>query len=136
MDLPQNLRYTQDHEWLSAAEDTAKVGVTAYAVEQLGDVIHVDLPKPGDSFSAGEACGTIESTKTVSDIYMPVDGVVTAVNAQLESNPELVQSDLISRAGWLRLSSKALCLRTCLALKSMKALFPKIYLSLLAVFVF
>ena len=100
MDLPQDLHYTQDHEWLSATTDKAKVGVTAYAVEQLGDVIHVDLPQPGDDFCAGDAFGTIESTKTVSDLYMPADGTVTAVNTQLEANPELVQDDPYKQ-GWL-----------------------------------
>ena len=91
---PENLRYSKDHEWIEAKTGTnLKVGVSAYAIEQLGDIVHMDLPKVGDVFKAGDTFGTIESTKTVSDLYMPASGKVTAINSELLKSPESLQSD-------------------------------------------
>ncbi len=100
MEFPQNLKYTKDHEWIDAHGNIGTVGVTAYAVEQLGDIVHIDLPDAGKSYKAGDSFGTIESTKTVSDLYMPVAGKITAVNQALKSAPESLQSDSYKN-GWL-----------------------------------
>ena len=100
MQFPANLKYTKDHEWIDAVSGTCKVGVTAYAVDQLGDIVHVDLPKVGDTFAAGGSFGTIESTKTVSDLYMPVAGKVVEVNQAVLDKPESLQEDAYGN-GWL-----------------------------------
>lgn len=100
MEFPAGLKYTKDHEWIDIAGKTAKVGVTAYAVDQLGDIVHVELPQPGESFQAGASFGTIESTKTVSDLYMPLAGKVLEVNKAALSNPESLQDDPY-QSGWL-----------------------------------
>lgn len=100
MDFPSNLKYTKDHEWVDLSEASAKVGVTAYAVDQLGDIVHVELPQVGESFDAGASFGTIESTKTVSDLYMPIAGKVVEVNKHALSNPESLQEDPYKN-GWL-----------------------------------
>ncbi len=91
MSFPTELKYTKDHEWISATSGTARVGVSAYAVEQLGDIVHVELPREGQQFRKGDAFGTIESTKTVSDVYVPVGGRVVKVNEILASHPEKLQ---------------------------------------------
>lgn len=100
MEFPTGLKYTKDHEWIEATGATAKVGVTAFAVEQLGDIVHVELPLVGESFDAGSAFGTIESTKTVSDLYMPISGKVVDVNKSALSKPESLQEDPYKN-GWL-----------------------------------
>jgi glycine cleavage system H protein len=100
MEFPTNLKYTKDHEWIDVQGDKGTVGVTAYAVEQLGDIVHIDLPESGKSYKAGDSFGTIESTKTVSDLYMPVTGKITAVNQTLKSAPESLQKDSYKN-GWL-----------------------------------
>lgn len=100
MDFPSTLKYSKSHEWVEASGKTVKVGVTAYAIEQLGDIVHVELPQPGESFDAGTAFGTIESTKTVSDLYMPVSGKVVEVNKAATSSPESLQEDPYKN-GWL-----------------------------------
>ena len=100
MEFPSGLKYTKDHEWLEAAAKSAKIGVTAYAIEQLGDIVHVDLPQVGETFAAGAAFGTIESTKTVSDLYMPVEGKVVEVNKAAIDKPESLQEDPYKN-GWL-----------------------------------
>ena len=91
MSIPTELKYTKDHEWISGTTGTARVGVSAYAVEQLGDIVHVELPREGQQFKKGDAFGTIESTKTVSDVYIPVAGRVLKVNESLSSHPENLQ---------------------------------------------
>ena len=91
MSFPAALKYTKDHEWISATTGAARVGVSAYAVEQLGDIVHVELPKVGQQFQKGDAFGTIESTKTVSDVYIPMAGRVLKVNEALSTQPELLQ---------------------------------------------
>ena len=100
-DVRDGLRYTKDHEWLSEAGGEQLVGVTAYAVEQLGDITLVNLDvKPGDTVAAGRAFGTIESVKTLSDLFAPVSGKVVRVNADLVERPELVNEDPYGKA-WL-----------------------------------
>jgi glycine cleavage system H protein len=91
--IPEDLRYTDAHEWVRAADDgVVRVGITDYAQAQLGDVVYVDLPAVGDAVTAGAACGEIESTKSVSELYAPLSGEVVAVNGELEGRPELVNS--------------------------------------------
>lgn len=94
-EVPDDLRYTAEHEWVRVNEGSksVRVGITDYAQEALGDVVYVSLPEIGAAVSAGAAFGEIESTKSVSDLYAPVAGTVTARNDALESNPELVNSD-------------------------------------------
>src|SRR5437016_4508436 len=98
--FPADLRYTHDHEWLRAQGTGWRVGITQFAVEQLGDITLVDLPKPGDLVTKGQRFGTIESVKSVSDLYAPVSGKVSAVNTALKDAPELVNSEPYS-GGWM-----------------------------------
>jgi glycine cleavage system H protein len=100
MTIPDELRYTAEHEWIAIDGDTASVGITDYAQQALGDVVYVSVPAPGTQVTAGEPCGEVESTKSVSDIYSPVDGEVSAVNGEIEDDPGLVNSDPYG-AGWL-----------------------------------
>ena len=101
LEYPQDLRYTAEHEWVRAGSDgVIRVGITAFAQDALGDVVYVSLPSVGDSLSAGESCGEVESTKSVSDLYAPLSGEVVAVNQALESAPELVNSDPYGE-GWM-----------------------------------
>ena len=93
MEVPDGLRYTEDHEWLRADGDGAVVGITAYAADQLGDVVFVELPAVGRRVAAREVFGVIESVKTASDLYCPVAGEIVAVNDALTGSPELVNSD-------------------------------------------
>jgi glycine cleavage system H protein len=98
---PEELRYTEEHEWVSApAEDRVRVGITEYAQDQLGDVVFVDLPEAGKQVTAGETFGEIESTKSVSELFAPVDGEVVAVNGAVADSPELINSDPYGE-GWL-----------------------------------
>ncbi len=97
---PDDLHYTSDHEWVRSSGDTVRVGITAFAQDALGDVVYVSLPAVGDSLAAGDACGEVESTKSVSDIYAPVAGEVTAVNEALDGTPELVNTDPYGE-GWM-----------------------------------
>ena len=99
---PTDLRYTLDHEWLRGRSDASawRVGITQFAVDQLGDITLVDLPKQGDLVTKGQRFGTIESVKSVSDLYAPVSGKVVAVNAQLKDSPELVNSEPYGN-GWM-----------------------------------
>jgi len=105
--IPPDLRYTNEHEWLRtpAEEDTGDeavvtVGVTDYAQEQLGDIVYVSLPEPGDTIAPGTSIGELESTKSVSDLYAPVEGVVVTRNDALADTPELINSDPYGE-GWL-----------------------------------
>ena len=97
---PQELRYTAEHEWVRVAGDTAEVGITDYAQEALGDIVYVSLPNIGDSVSAGDACGEVESTKSVSDIYAPCTGIVTEVNEALDGSPQSI-NEAPYLGGWL-----------------------------------
>ena len=92
MAYPADLKYTKDHEWIRIAGDTAEIGITDYAQEQLGDVVYVDLPEVGQTLSAGDSFGSIESVKAVSELFSPMSGEVTAVNQQLKEHPEIVNT--------------------------------------------
>ncbi|WP_437736212.1 glycine cleavage system protein GcvH [Sorangium sp. So ce1335] len=100
-DVRTDRRYTKDHEWAKQENDQVVIGITAFAVDQLGDITLVNLDvKPGDTITAGKAFGTIESVKTLSDLFAPVSGKVARVNADLESRPELVNEDCYGKA-WM-----------------------------------
>ncbi|SDG44600.1 glycine cleavage system H protein [Lentzea fradiae] len=99
--IPEELRYTEEHEWvLATGEDTVRVGITDYAQEQLGDVVFVQLPEVGHTVAAGDTFGEVESTKSVSDLFSPLQGEVTAVNDSLVQAPDLVNSDPYGE-GWM-----------------------------------
>ncbi|MET9953093.1 glycine cleavage system protein GcvH [Streptomyces sp. NPDC006339] len=101
MSNPQQLRYSKEHEWLSAVEDgVATVGITEHAANALGDVVYVQLPNVGDTITAGESCGELESTKSVSDLYAPVTGEVVEANQDVVDDPSLVNSAPFE-GGWL-----------------------------------
>jgi glycine cleavage system H protein len=100
MAYPQELKYTKDHEWAKVAGDVATVGVTRFAVDQLGDVTLVEVPKVGTAVKQGEAMGTIESVKTVSDLFAPVSGTVAAANDTLGEAPQQVNEDPYGK-GWM-----------------------------------
>jgi glycine cleavage system H protein len=97
---PRELRYTAEHEWVRFSGDVAEVGITAYAQEALGDIVYVSLPKVGDIVAAGDACGEVESTKSVSDIYAPLTGTVTEVNELLDASPQTI-NEAPYLGGWL-----------------------------------
>jgi glycine cleavage system H protein len=99
--FPEDLKYTSEHEWVRSGNGSrVRVGITEYAAEQLGDIVYVSLPEVGDTVSAGDSCGELESTKSVSDLFSPVAGVVAAVNEQLASTPETINADSYGD-GWL-----------------------------------
>jgi glycine cleavage system H protein len=100
MKLPENLKYTSEHEWISVEGDVATVGITSFAQGELGDIVFVEIETVGETLGKGETFGTIEAVKTVSDLFMPVGGEVLEVNPDLESSPELVNKDAYG-AGWL-----------------------------------
>jgi glycine cleavage system H protein len=101
LEYPQDLRYTPEHEWVRVGTDgVARVGITAFAQDALGDVVYVSLPAVGDSVEAGSSCGEVESTKSVSDLYAPLSGEISAVNPTLDSAPELVNTDPYGE-GWM-----------------------------------
>lgn len=100
MNVPSNLKYTKDHEWVLIEGDTATVGVTDFAQGELGDVVFVEIETEGETLEQGDTFGTIEAVKTVSDLFMPVGGEVTEVNAKLEDDPEVVNKDPYGD-GWL-----------------------------------
>ncbi len=98
--VPDSLNFTADHEWVEMRGDIARVGITDYAQAALGDIDYVQLPKVGDILEAGKVCGEVESTKSVSDLFSPVSGVVSAVNGDLEGAPESLNADPYG-AGWI-----------------------------------
>ena len=100
MAIPQDLKYTEEHEWIRVTGDIATVGITDYAQDQLGDVVYVDLPSPGSSLAQFGKLGEIESVKAVSDIYAPLTGEVVESNTDLNNNPEVVNTDPYEK-GWL-----------------------------------
>ena len=99
LNLPEDVRYSNDHEWAQVTGDTVKIGISDYAQDQLGDIVFVELPEIGDSFSAGDEFGTLESVKAVSELYAPLGGEVVAVNEALEDAPELLNQD--PYGGWI-----------------------------------
>ena len=101
LEYPDNLRYTADHEWVDQLDGgTVRIGITSYAQDALGDVVYVSLPAVGDTLTSGETCGEVESTKSVSDLYAPLTGEVTAVNSALDGTPELVNTAPYTE-GWM-----------------------------------
>ena len=106
MNYPQELLYTKEHEWIRVHESTGTIGITDHAQKELGDIVFVELPKVGDHVAVKEAFGTVESVKAVSDVYSPVTGEVTAVNAKLQSTPELLNSDPHGEAWLIRVKLK------------------------------
>ena len=93
LNLPDSLKYSDDHEWVEQSGDTVKIGITDYAQDQLGDIVFVEMPEVGDSFDKGDEFGTLESVKAVSEAFIPLGGEVVAVNEDLEDSPELVNED-------------------------------------------
>ena len=100
MNVPNNLQYTSEHEWVKLEGGVATIGITDYAQSQLGDIVFVDLPKAGDATTQGNNFGTIEAVKTVSDLFAPVSGTVVEVNAALADKPEAINQDCYG-AGWM-----------------------------------
>lgn len=100
LNLPEDVRYTDDHEWAKKIGDVVRLGISDYAQDQLGDIVFVELPEVGSTFEKGEEFGTVESVKAVSELYMPMDGEVTAINEALADEPELVNSDPYN-GGWM-----------------------------------
>ena len=100
MNVPADLRYSKDHEWIRIEGDHAYIGITDFAQGELGDIVFVDIPTEGETLEAEEVFGSVEAVKTVSDLYLPIAGEVVEVNANLDSNPESVNSDPYG-AGWM-----------------------------------
>ena len=101
LDYPNDVHYTSDHEWVSdRGNSVVRVGITSFAQDALGDVVYVSLPPVGEQVAAGDSCGEVESTKSVSDVYAPLAGEIVAVNAVLDSAPELLNSDPYGE-GWM-----------------------------------
>lgn len=100
LNIPNDLRYSKTHEWIRREGNIATIGITDYAQSELGDIVYVDLPSPGRILQPGSNFGTVESVKTISDIYSPVGGEVTEVNGELEANSELLNQDPYGK-GWL-----------------------------------
>ena len=100
LNLPQDVRYAEDHEWVRSEESKFVVGISDYAQDQLGDIVFVELPEVGAALSKGEAFGTVESVKAVSELYMPVGGTILAINSDLEESPELVNNQPYGQ-GWM-----------------------------------
>ncbi len=98
--IPEALQYTKEHEWVSAAGNIYTMGITDFAQGALGDIVYVQLPKVGETLTAGKVCGEVESTKSVSEIFAAVSGVVTEINSALSQTPEILNSDPYG-AGWL-----------------------------------
>lgn len=100
MNIPQELKYTKDHEWVRIEGNIATVGITDYAQGELGDIVFVEIETEGESLDAGEVFGTIEAVKTVSDLFMPIAGKVVSFNSDLESTPEMVNDEPYGK-GWM-----------------------------------
>lgn len=99
-EFPRDLKYTQEHEWLRVEGELATVGITSFAAEQLGEIVSVQLPEEGDMVEKGEVFGSVESTKSVSDLFAPVSGKITRVNSPLEDTPEAINEDPYDE-GWM-----------------------------------
>ena len=99
MSYPSDFKYTKEHEWIKPEGQNASVGITSYAQDSLGDIVFVDLPKAGAEITAGKTFGSVESVKAVSDLYAPVSGTVTAVNAELATAPEMINKD--AHSAWM-----------------------------------
>nr|CRH07484.1 Glycine cleavage system H-protein [Candidatus Magnetococcus massalia] len=102
MSIPEDLRYTREHEWIRQEGDEVVIGITRFAADQLGDVVFVELPQPDDTIEANESFGVVESVKAASDLYAPINGSVVAINEELADAPELVNEDPYGKAWMLR----------------------------------
>ena len=100
--IPENLRYSKDHEWVSVDGETASIGITDYAQSSLGDVVYIDMPRVGDKFAAHEAFGSVESVKAVSEVFTPIAGEIVAVNDGLNDTPEKANSDPYGDAWFIK----------------------------------
>ncbi|MEQ8580313.1 MAG: glycine cleavage system protein GcvH [Marinoscillum sp.] len=100
MNIPENLRYTEDHEWVRIEGDEAVIGITDFAQGELGDIVYVEIETEGESLNSTDVFGTVEAVKTVSDLFMPLSGEIIEVNPKLEANPELINSDPYGE-GWM-----------------------------------
>lgn len=100
LNLPEDLKYTKDHEWARLSDDAVTIGINDYAQDQLGEIVFVELPEEGDAFSAGDEFGSVESVKAVSEIYIPISGEIVETNEVLEDAPELVNESCYDK-GWL-----------------------------------
>ncbi|GAB4239193.1 MAG: glycine cleavage system protein GcvH [Ekhidna sp.] len=100
MNIPSDLQYTKDHEWVRIEGDIATVGITDFAQGELGDIVYVEIETEGETLASGEVFGTVEAVKTVSDLFMPLSGEVIEINGSLEANPEIVNSDPYGE-GWM-----------------------------------
>ena len=100
MKLPNDIKYTEEHEWVKIDGDFALIGITNYAQSELGDIVFVELPVIDESFAKGDSFGTVEAVKTVSDLYMPISGNIVEVNVNLKDNPELINTDPYKK-GWI-----------------------------------
>ncbi|MEO9534199.1 MAG: glycine cleavage system protein GcvH [Crocinitomicaceae bacterium] len=100
MNVPADLKYTKDHEWIKVDGDIATIGITDFAQSELGDIVYVEIETEGETLDAEEVFGSIEAVKTVSDLFMPIGGEVTEINEEIESNPEVINSDAYGN-GWL-----------------------------------
>jgi glycine cleavage system H protein len=99
LNIPEDVRYSKDHEWTKVTGDTVKIGISDYAQDQMGDIVFVELPAVGDTFDEGDEIGTLESVKAVSELYAPIGGEVVAINEELEDAPELLNQDPYN--GWI-----------------------------------
>ena len=100
MSIPNNLKYSKDHEWISLEGDVATIGITAFAQGELGDIVYVDVETEGETLGQEEVFGTVEAVKTVSDLFMPISGEVVEFNTELEGEPELINTDPYGK-GWI-----------------------------------
>ena len=100
MNVPENLKYTSDHEWIRKEGDCAYIGITDFAQTELGDIVFVEFPEVGDMLSSGDVFGTVEAVKTVADLYSPISGEVMAINESLENSPEAINTDAYND-GWI-----------------------------------
>ena len=106
MNFPDNLKYTKDHEWVRVEGNTAVIGITEFAQGELGDIVYIDISTEGEDLAHEEIFGTVEAVKTVSDLFMPVTGKVSAVNKDLDSNPESVNKDPYGKGWMIKLEMK------------------------------
>ena len=100
MEIPDNLQYTKNHEWVHITDGIATIGITDYAQGELGDIIFIEFPNTGDKFNAGDSVGIIEAVKTVADLYTPINGEISEINTQLEAAPEIINKDPYE-SGWI-----------------------------------
>jgi glycine cleavage system H protein len=100
MNIPDNLQYTKDHEWVKIDDNTATIGITDFAQGELGDIVYLEIETEGETLSLGDTFGTVEAVKTVSDLFMPISGKVTEINEALEDNPEIINEDPYEK-GWM-----------------------------------